>query len=101
MPVIWLCSFMMHKKVKNVLFASVLNSAHFRSCNEITLNKSGTVQRTDKDIFPPLSRLFKLFGYFLNIGRSLQFGQRRENCNYRAVGDKKKKNKTGCVPVLP
>lgn len=71
--------------VKTVLiteFASVLNSAQFRSCNEITLNKSDTVHRTDKDIFPPLLGLFKLFGYFLNIGQSLQFGQRRENCNY-------------------
>lgn len=64
------------KKVNTVLiaeFASVVNFGHFRSCNEITLSKSDTVQLTDKDIFPPLPGLFKLFGYFLNISQSLQF----------------------------
>lgn len=95
------CSLMPLKKVKTVLiaeFASVFHPAHFRTCDEGTLNKSDTVQRTDKDVFPPLPGLFKLFGCFLNIGQSLQFGQRRENCNYLLRG---KKNKTSCVPVLP
>lgn len=63
-----------------------LSFTQLRSCNEITLKESDTVQHTDKDIFPPLPGLFGLFGCFLDIGQSLQFGQREGNCNYLLRG---------------
>lgn len=54
-------------------------------------------------MFPPLSGLF---GYFLNTGQSLQFGPRRENCNYLQREKKKEYNQLcPCVtlaqPISP
>lgn len=71
---------------------------HSSGCNEITLNKSDTVQLADNDIFPPPAGLFRPFGCFLDGGQPLHFGPCGENCNYPW---RWKKNKSSSVPVLP